>query len=389
MNKVIIDFEDTQTAYQLKTTNELQLAKTLFSVLQSKSLSKLGRNLLKFSIDAHLPVDAAIKATLFKQFIGGNSIQDTQKLIAKLGQYNVGSILDYSLEGINTEAEFDKAVDEFIANVKVAANNKDVPFSVFKPSAIASHKILGKVSDGSNLSSAEKEEYQRVRNRFTTIFKAASQLNVTVMIDAEESWIQKAIDDLALEMMQQYNKQKVIAMNTFQMYRHDRLEYLKQLMDLAKKEGFVLGVKLVRGAYMEKERERAYQMGYESPINKDKAATDAAYDAAVFYCLNNIHLNEVFIGTHNENSVAKAAQLMSDLKIEPNDNRVWFSQLYGMCDYITFNLGAKQYNVAKYIPYGPVKAVIPYLVRRADENSSVTGQAAKELGLIKKELKRR
>ncbi|MCB0737940.1 MAG: proline dehydrogenase family protein [Bacteroidetes bacterium] len=389
MSNKTIDFSNTETAYSIKSNSELKLAQVMFSVLQSKALSQAGRGLLKFSINAHLPVKGIIKATLFKHFIGGESINDTKKVMERLAEFNVHSILDYSLEGIEKEADFDAAVEEFKANVMVAAEREEVPFSVFKPSAIATHKILEKVTAGANLSEAETAEFERVRNRFHAIFKLAHQKGVRVMIDAEESWIQGAIDQLAEEMMIAYNKEQVIAMNTFQMYRHDRLNYLKQSYQKAQENGVKLGAKLVRGAYMEKERERAEEKGYPSPINATKQDSDNSYNSGVEFCLNHIDNLELFIGTHNEKSVQLAVNEMTKLGLDANDSRVWFSQLYGMCDHITFNIAKHGYNVAKYVPYGPVKAVIPYLLRRADENSSVAGQAAYELQLLKSELKRR
>lgn len=384
-----INFEDTETAYALKSKSELKLARFLFSVLQKPALSNLGRSLLKFGIKAHLPIKAPVKATLYKHFIGGESIQKTLPLMQRMEALNVYSILDYSLEGIESEAEFDRALNEFLANVETAANNEAIPFSVFKPSAIATHSILEKVSLGKDLSTQETEEYERVRARFHTIFKRASELKVRVMVDAEESWIQKAIDDLTVEMMEAYNQDQVIAMNTFQLYRKDRLDYLKDCMAWAQEKGVKLGAKLVRGAYMEKERARAEEMGYESPINNTKADTDVMYDKGTLFCLDHLAHCEVFIGTHNEQTVQMAVEYIQKNGIDTEDDRIWFAQLYGMCDYLSFNLGSSKYNVAKYIPYGPVSAVIPYLVRRADENSSVAGQAVKELGLINKELKRR
>lgn len=383
------DFSNTETAYALKTRKELKLAKFLFGVLQSGALSNIGRSLLKFSIAARLPVKGAVKATLFKHFIGGESINDTKPLMKRLHDHKVFSILDYSLEGIESEAEFDKAVEEFKANVIAASENVEVPFSVFKPSAIATHKILEKVTSGKELSSFEQAEFERVRNRFHTIFKLAAEKRVRVMIDAEETWIQGAIDQLAEEMMEAYNKDAVIALNTFQMYRHDRLAYLKENFEKGMAKGHLVGAKLVRGAYMEKERERAEKLGYPSPINSTKEATDEMYNSAVEFCIAHLSEGEVFIGTHNEHSVLLAAKLMKESDVTVQDNRVWFSQLYGMCDYITFNMASGGYNVSKYVPYGPVKAVIPYLIRRADENSSVAGQASKELDLINKEMVRR
>lgn len=384
-----VNFNDTQVAYALKSNQELKLAKFMFSVLQRPAISSLGRSLLKFGVKARLPINGAVKATLYKHFIGGESIQNTLPLTKRMAALNVYSILDYSLEGIESEKEFDKAVNEFLENVVVSHQNEEIPFSVFKPSAIATHRILAKVTSNESLSSTEKEEFERVRQRFHKIFSKASELGVKVMIDAEESWIQGAIDQLAEEMMDDYNRNQVIALNTFQMYRKDRLDFLRSSYERCTAKGVKMGAKLVRGAYMEKERERAYQLEYESPINNTKADSDKLYNAGVTYCIDNLESGEVFIGTHNQHSVLQAAAYMKELGLEPDDSRVWFSQLYGMCDHISFNLGKERYNVAKYIPYGPLKAVIPYLMRRADENSSVAGQAIEELRLINTELNRR
>lgn len=384
-----INFENTEVAYALKNRKELKLARFLFSVLQKPALSNLGRNLLKFGIKAHLPVNAPVKATLYKQFIGGESSAKTIPLMKKMAKLNVYSILDYSLEGIDSEKEYDKAVEEFLANVEVAASNSEIPYSVFKPSAISNQRIMEAVSAGAELNEKDKAEFERVRGRFHKIFKKAHELGVRVMVDAEESWIQPAIDNLTEEMVEAYNKDKVIAMNTFQLYRKDRLDYMIKSYEHCKGNGLKMGAKLVRGAYMEKERERAAEKGYPSPINETKAITDKMYDDAMVYCLNHLDYGEVFIGTHNQETIALAVDFMQKNGIAANDDRIWFSQLYGMCDYLSFNLGKHNYNVAKYIPYGPIKAVIPYLVRRADENSSVAGQAVKELKLINKELARR
>lgn len=389
MESTPVDFGNTQVAYALKSNDELKLAKLMFSILQRPAISSMGRTLLKFGVKAKLPINAPVKATLYKHFIGGDSIKNTLALAKRMKALNVYSILDYSLEGIEAESEFDKAVDEFLENVEVAHLNAEVPFSVFKPSAIATHRILAKVTGHAQLNEREKVEYERVRQRFHKIFGRAAELGVKVMIDAEESWIQGAIDDLADEMMDHYNTRQTIALNTFQMYRKDRLDFLKRSYARCAEKGVRMGAKLVRGAYMEKERERAYQMEYPSPINDTKKDSDLTYDAAVQYCLENLDSGDVFIGTHNQNSVTLATIAMRELGIATNDERVWFSQLYGMCDHISFNLGKEQYNVAKYIPYGPVKAVIPYLMRRADENSSVAGQAVEELKLINTEMKRR
>lgn len=385
----MINFEDTQTAYALKNDDELKLAQYMFKMLQSKVLSDTGRSLLKFSVAARLPVNGLIKKTLYRHFVGGDSIPSTIPLMKRLGAHKVASILDYSLEGIQDERMFDRAVGEFLANVEEASQHQEVPFSVFKPSAIARGRLLEKLSAKVDLTPIEQEEYERVHRRFQMLFERAFQLKVRVLVDAEDSWTQAAIDDLTNEMIRTYNRDEIIAVNTFQMYRHDRLDYLRHCFEWAREDGVKMGVKLVRGAYMEKERERADKMGYPSPIYATKEDTDKAFDDAVQLCLDNLDHCELFIGTHNEYSIQKAVDYMERRKIEKDDPRVWFSQLYGMCDYLTFNLAEDGYNVAKYIPYGPVKAVVPYLMRRADENSSVAGQARKELRLIESELLRR
>ena len=289
-----IDFENTEVAYALKTKKGLKLAKTLFSVSQSPGLSNMGRHLLKFGISARLPVNGTVKATLYKHFIRGESNEKTIPLMKKLAKYNVGSILDYSLEGIDSEAEYDKAVEEFLSNVEVASQNEEIPYSVSKPSAIAHHNIMEKVSAKAELNQNETAEFDRVRARFHSIFKKAQELEVRVMVDAEESWIQPAIDMLTNEMMDHYNKERVIALNTFQLYRKDRYDYLVSSFKRCKANGIKMRAKLVRGAYMEKERERAAEMGYESPINETKAATNKMYNDGMLYCLEHIDQGEVF-----------------------------------------------------------------------------------------------
>ncbi|MBI3142581.1 MAG: proline dehydrogenase family protein [Bacteroidetes bacterium] len=385
----MVDFNNTLVAYAAKDKGELKLARLLFSVLQKPGISRLGRGMLKFALATRLPIQRAVKATLYRQFIGGESIADTLPLMEKLSNYSVRSILDYSIEGMEREEEFDRATQEFLHNVEVGSKHKDVPFSVFKPSGIATHRILEKISSGAPLTESDRAEFERVHGRFLKIFTKASQLGVRVMVDAEESWIQQAIDDLTDEMMDRFNKERVIAMNTFQLYRKDRLDYMIKSYERCRATGIYMGAKLVRGAYLEKERERALEKGYESPVHHTKADTDRMFNDATRYCLDHLDQGEVFVGTHNEETISLALAHMQAKGIKPNDDRVWFSQLYGMSDYLTFNLGHAGYHVAKYIPYGPVSTVIPYLVRRADENSSVAGQAKKELALLNAELQRR
>jgi proline dehydrogenase len=303
-----------------------------------------------------------------------------------LSESGIGTILDYSVEGEETEAVFDHTGAEIIRTILAAANNPDIPFSVFKTTGIIRFALLEKKSSGLQLNETEQEEWNRGRNRFEQICQAAADNNVRIFVDAEESWIQPAIDALTEEMMEKMNRQKAIVYNTIQLYRHDRLEYLKHQITGTM---HFLGFKLVRGAYMEKERERAKQLGYTSPIQPDKQAADRDYDEALKQCVHHIDRVSICAGTHNENSSALLMDLMQEKGIEPADQRVYFSQLLGMSDHISFNLSNAGYNVAKYVPYGPVKAVIPYLTRRARENSSVAGQMGRELSLIEKELKRR
>ena len=335
------------------------------------------------------PILGLIKTTIFKHFCGGESIMDSQKTIEELSHYQIGTILDYSVEGQESEANFDVVMEETIATIERAAGDNKIPFSVFKITGVGRFALLEKVNAKQTLSENEKKEYERIKNRINTICKKAHSLSVPIFIDAEESWIQDTIDDIAIAMMHKYNKERAIVYNTLQMYRWDRLAYLKQCYADAENHKYFLGLKLVRGAYMEKERARAEKLGYASPIQKNKASTDKDYDIAIFFCVENIDRIAFCAGTHNEDSSAKLTKLLVDKGIDKNDNRVYFSQLLGMSDHISYNLAFAKYNVAKYVPYGPVKEVMPYLIRRAEENTSISGQTSRELALIMKEKARR
>lgn len=306
-----------------------------------------------------------------------------------LGKYHVGVILDYGVEGKESEHDFDKAVPEFIKAIQYASTQKHIPFISLKVTGFSRFALLEKIHSGQTLSADESAEWQRVHNRINDICSAAFKNNVMVLIDAEETWIQEPVNQLTEAMMEKYNLKEALIFNTFQFYSHGTLPYIKDCISIAAQKGYILGAKLVRGAYMEKERARAAKMGYPDPIQPDKASTDRDYDAAVIYCLENLDKLSLFIGTHNEKSCMDAVKFMDVRKIAPDTNRVYFSQLFGMSDNISFNLANSGYHVAKYLPYGPVKDVLPYLMRRAEENTSVAGQTGRELSLISKELQRR
>lgn len=382
-------FDNTEIAFRYRSNQELKQARFLFSSMGSPTLTSIGMAVTKWAMALNLPIKGIIKKTIFKQFCGGETMEEAAHTAEKLAAYNVGVILDYGVEGKEGEQEFDAAVPEFIKAIKYAASQKNIPFISIKVTGFARFSLLEKVHAGATLSPDEQAEWDRVKKRIDEICAAGAHHHIMVLIDAEESWIQQPVDDLADAMMEKYNKGTVVVFNTFQMYRHDRLAYVKKSLDLAKSKGYLLGAKLVRGAYMEKERTRAAEKGYPSPIQPDKASSDRDYDAAVLFCLQHLDNLAVFIGTHNEKSCLEAAAYMEKHNIRANTEKVWFSQLYGMSDNISFNLANSGYHVAKYLPYGPVKDVIPYLMRRAQENTSIEGQTGRELLLINKELKRR
>ncbi|MGW1453449.1 proline dehydrogenase family protein [Salegentibacter agarivorans] len=382
-------FNDTETAFRLKTDLELNRALLLFNVMGIPSLIQPGILLTKFSLKARLPIQPLIKSTIFDQFCAGTSKDDCKPVIKEMHQVNLSSILDYSVEGKKTEEEFDAAFRVKKDLIKFAKEETEIPFAIFKPTALGSFEIWHKLSSHINLNEEEKVEWQKTKARVEDLCEEAYKQNVRLYADAEESWMQDAADDLMEEMMEKYNKDKALIFNTFQCYRWDRLDYLKALHKKANEKGFKIGAKIVRGAYMEKENKRAKKYGKKSPICESKKATDLNFNNVMTYCLDNIDDIAVFIGTHNEMSNYLALQAMEDQGIPKDDPRVWFSQLYGMSDQISYNLASKDYNTAKLVPFGPVKEVVPYLLRRAEENSSVEGQTNRELNLLQCEKKRR
>jgi proline dehydrogenase len=383
-------FNDTKIAFAEKSTAQLEKAKWMFTAIKYPSLTNVGINVLNFTIKNNFPlVTDLVKTTLFEQFCGGETREQSMKVVDKMFTHHVGSIFDYAIEGKEEEAAFDITCEEIKENIKFAIGNPAIPFVVFKPTGFGRLDLYADVSAGKELTSSEKEEWQRVRNRYEEVCKMAYDNKVILMIDAEESWMQDAVDHLVNEMMEKYNKEKAYIWNTIQMYRTGRLEYMAQDLERAKSKNYFLGYKFVRGAYMEKERERAAEKNYPDPIQPTKEATDDNYNAAVDFVLENLDRVAAFFGTHNEKSTELAIDKMKTLGLAHDDERLHFGQLYGMSDNITYWLGENKYNACKYLPYGPVKDVVPYLTRRAQENTSVAGQTGRELSLIQKELERR
>lgn len=383
----MVSFDNTENAFKAKSNSELKRSYLLFKLIGNQFLVKFGAKTAPLALN--IGFKGLIKNTIFKQFVGGENIHDCSQTIAQLGKYNIGTILDYSVEGKESEEDFDHCLEETLETINKAKNDKNIPFCVFKVTGLARFDLLTKVSANEKLSEAETTEWNKVKARVQKICKTAADNKQAIFIDAEESWIQPAIDDLANENMAAFNKQSAIVYNTYQMYRHDRLAYLKQTFEKGKAGSFHVGAKLVRGAYMEKERKRAAEMNYTSPIQPNKESSDRDYDAAVKLCVENINMVGLCAGTHNEKSSLLLVELMKQNNIQPSDKRIFFSQLLGMSDHISYNLSLNNYNVAKYVPYGPVKDVLPYLIRRAQENTSVKGQTGRELNLIIKEKKRR
>ncbi len=383
----MISFDNTENAFKAKSDSELKRSYFLFKLISNRFLVKYGAGFAPLALN--LGFKGLIKNTIFKQFVGGENIEDCSKTIAQLGKYNIGTILDYSVEGKESEEDFDHCLNETLETIHKAKNDINIPFCVFKVTGLARFDLLVKVSANQKLSEAETTEWQKVKDRVSKICKTASESKQAIFIDAEESWIQPAIDGLANDNMALYNRTRAIVYNTYQFYRHDRLAYLKQSIENGKANGFHVGAKLVRGAYMEKERKRAAEMGYPSPIQDNKENADKDYNSALKLCVENVNVIGLCAGTHNEKSSMLLLELMEQNKILPSDKRIFFSQLIGMSDHISYNLSLNGYNVAKYVPYGPVKDVLPYLIRRAQENTSVKGQTGRELNLIIREKKRR
>ena len=397
-----ISFDNTEYAFAYKSDKELKKAKFLFSSMGIESLVKIGTRLTPWAIRVGLPIKGLIRSTIFRQFVGGETLAETAVVANKLGEFNVQVILDYGVEGKEGEENFDHATEEFIRVIKYASTQRTMPFMSIKVTGFARFALLEKLDAAATdrsgyqgtvhtevLNDTEKAEWDRVVKRMERIISAAAEYKIGVLVDAEETWIQDPVDALTMQMMEKYNRSRVVVFNTIQLYRHDRLQFLKDSFAQAQLQRFTLGAKLVRGAYMEKERKRAEEMGYTSPIQPNKESSDRDYNQGVEFCLNHIDQISLIVASHNEYSNLRATQLLDEKKIPHNHPHVHFSQLYGMSDNITFNLAKAGFAVSKYLPFGPIGDVIPYLMRRAQENSSVSGQTGRELGLIRKEVERR
>jgi proline dehydrogenase len=383
-----ISFDDTAIAFSYKSDKELRKANFVFSVVNHPFVSVLSTSAVKLAFQLGLPIESVIKATAFDHFCGGESIESTENVIQKLGKYNVGTILDYSVEGEKSEAGFDATMEETLHTIEKAETSKHIPFSVFKVTGLGSAVLLEKIQNKEILTAGEEAAFERVRSRIDKICAKSYTTKIPVLIDAEDTWIQNPIDALAYEMMVKYNQQEAIVYNTYQLYRTASLQNLQRASQVAATHHYFIGAKLVRGAYMEKERKRAQENNYVDPIQITKQASDEAFNTALEFCIDNKHIS-IVCGSHNDYSTLYLTKLMNKREMQTHDQRVWFAQLYGMSDNISFNLAKAGYNVAKYVPYGPVKSVMPYLLRRAQENTSVAGQSSRELTLIRKELKRR
>jgi proline dehydrogenase len=383
-----MNFDNTEIAFADKTNADLKRSYWLFKIIGWSWLIKIGPTVLKIFMPFYFPIPI-IKATIFKQFCGGESIEDCETTISELANKNVKTILDYSVEGKQQEEVFEENLQEALRTIQKAKQHPFIPFSVIKLTGFARFELLQKMNDKKQLSEKEIAEFEKVKNRVNILCETAFNSEVPLFIDAEETWIQDPIDMLVLEMMQKYNKQKAIVYNTVQLYRWDRLTYFKHLLEIAEKENFFIGMKLVRGAYVEKERERAIKMNYKDPIQKTKEDTDKDFNLALKFCVENINRISFCCGTHNEESSQYLIDLMKQHQLAINDSRIYFAQLLGMSNHISINLAKANFNVVKYVPYGPVKDVTPYLIRRAEENTSIAGQTGRELQLILKELERR
>ena len=390
-----LSFDNTQNAFAYKSTPDLKKAKFLISVIQNPLMVSLATKVTPFLMKMGFPINGILRNTVFKQFVGGETLEESARTAKLLGSYDVQVILDYGVEAKEGESNFDDVTSHIIEAIDFAATQNNIPFISVKITGIASHILLEHLNEAPRLrsgihdSESENAAWERVRERMYAICDVAQEKGVGILLDAEETWIQDPIDRLAIELMKEYNKEKVVIYNTYQLYRNDRLHFLQLSHRLAKEGGFLLGAKLVRGAYMEKERDRAIKLGYASPIHLNKEATDKDFDAAATYCISNKDTISLLLATHNEASNIAIATAMTNLSFEKNDQHVHFSQLFGMGDHITFNMAVHGYNVSKYLPFGPINEVIPYLMRRAEENTSVNGQTNKELVLLKTELARR
>ena len=390
MKDLTIDsFKNTEIAFASKSDRQLRKSYYLFKIVNNNAIAGIATFSANIGLKLHLPIKGIIKKTVFEHFCGGENIQECKATSEKIAKYNIKSVLDYSVEGKDTEEAFDNTLNETLGTIENAAGNENVPYAVFKPTGLGSDQLMEKVQLGKALTAEEEAALQRLKDRYEILCQAAHDKGVRLLIDAEHSWYQNFLDDLIYGLMEKYNKERAIVFNTYQMYRWESLDNIKKAHKLATEKGFYLGAKLVRGAYMEVERERAAEKGYKDPICINKQATDDSYNGGLKYCIENINNVELFNGSHNEYSNYYVTQLIEEAGLARDDNRIWNVQLYGMSDNISYVMADAGYNVAKYLPYGPVQYVMPYLTRRAQENTSVGGQSSRELNMLSEEMKRR
>jgi proline dehydrogenase len=384
-----IDFNNTEIAFRSLTDDELKLSHFLFKALGYQTVVQMGPEMVNFALSWRLPIKRPVKKTIFKQFCGGETLEECRKTIDLLSKDNIGTMLDYAVEGRETEDDFENTCLEVLSTIEKAAELSAIRTCVIKLTGLARFALLEKVSSGTTLDGSEMPEWKNVTARVDRLCKAAAESNTCVFVDAEESWIQEAIDELTTEMMAEYNRERTVVYNTVQMYRWGRLDLLQRTEEDARKRKYRAGIKLVRGAYLEKEREWAEKQGVKPAVHARKKDTDADYNEALRYIVEHLDRFNLCAATHNEASTKLLVRLMEEKGIETKDPRIEFSQLYGMGNHLTYNLAHHGYNTSKYVPYGPVELVLPYLTRRAQENSSVAGTTSRELGLVTKEMERR
>jgi len=384
-----ISFENLEVAFASKSNSDLKKMYLIFATINNNTAVSVGTKMANWAFALKLPIKGIMKKTMFGHFCGGEDIEGCQKAVDDLAKFKIHAILDYSVEGKGDEASYEATKNEILRTIERSAGDDNIPFAVFKVTGLGDYRIMTKIQEGKKLNDKEKASFDKLKNRVDALCKAAFEANTKILVDAEESWFQDVIDQMTYEAMEKYNQKSCIVYNTYQMYRHDMLERLKKAHQLATDKSYFLGAKLVRGAYMEKERDRAEAKGYKSPIQPTKEASDRDYNDALAFCVENIKNMGLVSGSHNEKSNILLTELISTYGINPSDDRVYFAQLYGMSDNISYNLANAGYNVVKYVPYGPVEKVMPYLSRRAEENTSVSGQSSREFDLVKREIARR
>lgn len=375
------------SAFSHYSISQLRRTKVLFKILQNPLVSWFSGFVPHIPILLRLPfVKSLIKHYIFSHFCGGEDWKEVHQSALKLQKQNILSSLDYSVECKQTEQDYETTKKVLLNVLEEAKNLSHIPFCVLKITGLGRFALLEKIHNGQTLSDNEKAEWQRVQSRFDSICEKAVDCNTKLLVDAEESWIQKPIDNIVKRAMKRHNQNEPMIYNTYQLYLKAKYEQLKTDWEKAKEKGYILGSKLVRGAYMEKETKRAVKMHLPNPIQPSKAKCDQDFNDSLKFCLKHIDDFGIYIGTHNIESTQKARQLMQEYGIAKSDERVFFSQLLGMREILSYELAQQDYLVSKYTPFGKIAEVIPYLLRRIQENSSVKDQLNDEIKVITREL---